>query len=143
MCEYQNETICECEYVNDSVCTNSSDCAFFLAYNKEEALYDYIHLRENIAKYEYIAYNDFKYLNDDNDIEPLYWYNLAKNDEYDQWLVALCERWDIELDYHKLEEDNIAEEIYWMEENLLNKLNSIIFKGNPFDKVGSDVDDSE
>jgi len=142
MCEYQNGTICECEYVNDNVCTNPSDCAFFLAYDKEEALYDYIHLRENIAKYEYIAYNDFKYLND-GDIEPLYWYNLAKNDEYDQWLIALCERWDIELDYHKLEEDNIAEEIYWMEETLLNKLNRIIFKGNPFNKVGSDVDDSE
>ena len=143
MCEYQNGTICECEYVNDNFCTNPSDCAFLTAYDKKEALYDYIHLRENIAKYEYIAYNDFKYLNDDSDIEPLYWYNLAKNDEYDQWLIALCERWDIELDYHKLEEDNITEEIYWMEETLLNKLNHIIFKENPFNKVGSDVDDSE
>lgn len=144
MCEYLNGVKCECEYVDGDVCTNPSDCAFFTEYDREEALYDYIHLRENVAKYEYIAYNDFKFLDGyDNEIKPLYWYNLAKDDGYDQWLITLCERWDIELDYHKLEQDNIREEIYWMEETLLEKLNRIVFQGNPFKKVGSDANGSD
>lgn len=129
MCEYQDGMECNCEYVDSSFCTNPSDCAFCTVYDKNEAIYDYIHLRENIAKYEYIAYNDFKFLDGyDNEIKPLYWYNLAKDDEYDQWLVALCEHYDIELDYHDLEQDEIREEIYKMEEALLEKLKGILFE---------------
>lgn len=82
-----------------------------------ETLKDYIRLKSNQAIYEYIAENDIDY-----------WYDRAKDDEYDQFLISLCEKYGIELDYAELEKDEIQEEIYEMEDLLTSKLERILFK---------------
>lgn len=82
-----------------------------------ETLNDYIRLKSNQAIYEYIAENDIDY-----------WYDRAKDDEYDQFLISLCEKYGIELDYAELEKDEIQEEIYEMEDLLTSKLKRILFK---------------
>lgn len=82
-----------------------------------ETLKDYIRLKSNQAIYEYIAENDIDY-----------WYDRAKDDEYDQFLISLCEKYGIELDYAELEKDEIQEEIYEMEDLLTSKLKRILFK---------------
>lgn len=82
-----------------------------------EILKDYIRLKSNQAIYEYIAENDIDY-----------WYDRAKDDEYDQFLISLCEKYGIELDYAELEKDEIQEEIYEMEDLLTSKLKRILFK---------------
>lgn len=73
-----------------------------------DAFKDYIELNSRIYAYNYIAERDITY-----------WYDLAKDDEYDQYLINLCEKYEIELDYRSLEQDSIHEEIYRMEQ-LLN-----------------------
>ena len=69
---------------------------------------DYMELNSKIYTYNYIAEKDMDY-----------WYDLAKDDEYDRYLINLCEKYEIELDYRSLEQDSIHEEIYQMEQ-LLN-----------------------
>lgn len=90
----------------------------------EEALYDYIHLREKIAIYEYIAYNDFKYSDDESKI--LYWYNLAKEDEYDKYLIELCKTYDIEVNEKDLMGEDYPNVIYDIERMLMEKIRSIL-----------------
>lgn len=82
-----------------------------------ETLNDYIRLKSNQAIYEYIAENDLDY-----------WYDRAKDDEYDRFLISLCEKYGIELDYAELEKDEIQEEIYEMEDLLTSKLKRILFR---------------
>ena len=81
-----------------------------------EILNDYIQLKNNQAIYEYIAENDIDY-----------WYFRAKDDEYDIFLINLCEKYDIELDYRWFDQDNIQETIYQMEDKLYDKLEKILF----------------
>jgi len=76
--------------------------------NKKEILKDYVKLNEQMAIYEYIA---------DNTDE--YWYDCAKNDEYDKFLLKLADEYDIQLNFEDFED---TEEIYETEEKLLNKL---------------------
>lgn len=71
---------------------------------------DYMELNSKIYTYNYIAEKDMDY-----------WYDLAKDDEYDRYLINLCEKYEIELDYRSLEQDSIHEEIYQMEQ-LLNDI---------------------
>ena len=61
-----------------------------------------------MAIYEYIA---------DNTDE--YWYDCAKNDEYDKFLLKLADKYDIQLNFEDFED---TEEIYETEEKILNKL---------------------
>ena len=93
----------------------------------EEALYDYIHLREKIAIYEYIAFNDFKYLREE-ETKPLYWYNLAKEDEYEKYLIKLCEIYGIEVNEDDLIGEDYPNIIYDIEELLLEKIKEILKK---------------
>lgn len=72
------------------------------------AFKDFMELNSQIQTYNYIAEKDI-----------CYWYDLAEDDEYDRYLINLCEKYDIELDYRSLEQDSIHEEIYQMEQ-LLN-----------------------
>ena len=75
-----------------------------------DAFKDYMELNSQIYTYNYIAERDITY-----------WYDLAKDDEYDRYLINLCEKYEIELDYRSLEQDSIHEEIYQMEQ-LLNDI---------------------
>lgn len=93
----------------------------------EEALYDYIHLREKIAIYEYIAFNDFKYL-DGEETKILYWYKLAKEDEYDKYLLKLCKIYGIEVNENDLMGEDYPNVIYDIEELLLEKIKEILKK---------------
>ena len=97
----------------------------------EEALYDYIHLREKIAIYEYIAFNDFKYL-DGNQSKILYWYKLAKEDEYDKYLMELCETYDVEVCKEDLMGEDYPDVIYDIEELLLEKIKKILKENEIF-----------
>lgn len=76
--------------------------------NKEEILKDYVKLNEQMAIYEYIAMNTDEY-----------WYDCAKNDEYDKFLLKLADEYDIQLNFEDFED---TEEIYETEGKLLNKL---------------------
>lgn len=76
---------------------------------------DYVELTNRIYTYGYIAEKDIDY-----------WYYRAKDDEYDQYLISLCETYGIELDYHALEQDNIQEEIYDMEILLINEFKKLL-----------------
>lgn len=103
--------------VDDIMYTNDLKIRVQIAhYNLEEAIKDYVNLKEWIGTYNYIAENDI-----------LYWYDCAKEDEYDITLLNLCEKYEIEMDYHELEQDDNQEAIYKMEEMLKDILEPLIF----------------
>ena len=72
---------------------------------------DYLDLVIYKGIYEYIAENDI-----------MYWYDCAKDDDYDIYLLNKCEKYDIEIDYHEFEADDKQEIIYKMEKLLTEKL---------------------
>ena len=82
-----------------------------------EALDDYVLLKSNQAIYEYLAEKNIGY-----------WYRFAKDDDYDGFLIELCEKYDIALDYAELEKDEIQGEIYEMENLLTCKLKNVLMK---------------
>ena len=82
--------------------------------NKEEILKDYTEINEQMAIYEYIAMNTDEY-----------WYDCAKNDEYDKFLINLADKYDIQLNF---EDYDKTETIYETEEKLLNKLLKLLIE---------------
>ena len=82
--------------------------------DKMEIFKDYVDLECHRAIYEYIAEADFKS-----------WYECAKDDGYDGYLLALADKYGIEEDYHDWEQDDIRDEIYRLEDILWKKLKNM------------------
>ena len=86
----------------------------------EKALKTYKTLVECMALYNFIAEQDI-----------LYWWNVAKDDDYDSWLTANCEEYGIEPDYRAIEGE-CTEEIYYLERELKAKLETVLI-GKPLE----------
>ena len=84
--------------------------------SQAEVFYDYVNLQKKMATYEYVAESNLAY-----------WYECARDDGYDGYLLSLADAYDIEVDYHDWEQDSIHEEIYQMERILCEKMKSILF----------------
>ena len=85
---------------------------------KNEALKTYKELIERKAIYNYIAEADISY-----------WWDYAKEEDYDTWLADKCEDYGIEVDYMELEEHPpFNNYIYELEKKLEKKLEDILLK---------------
>lgn len=87
--------------------------------SQAEVFYDYVNLKSKMATYEYIAESNLAY-----------WYDCARYDDYDEYLLSLADIYDIEINYHDWEQDSIHEEIYQIEKILCDKMKSILFDEN-------------
>ena len=85
---------------------------------KNEALKVYGEFIARKAVYDYIAEADITY-----------WWDYAKEEDYDIWLADKCEDFGIEVDYMELEEHPpFSDYLYELEMELKEKLEDILLK---------------